>query len=78
MNDFKNELEGFAQRLKNKEQSTPMQEVKPVKQTSNKEIIRTTVHLPADIHHKIKMHCVKNGISFKDFVTEKLISSIET
>ena len=39
------------------------------------EIVRSTIHLPRDIHTKIKMYCVANAVSFKDYVTDILIEN---
>ena len=48
------------------------QKVSEIHQKGHNEIIRTTIHLPIDIHTKIKMYCVANGMSFKEYVTETL------
>lgn len=40
-------------------------------------IVRTTIHLPKHIHTRIKVFCATNGTSFKEFVTDKLISSLQ-
>ena len=44
---------------------------------TNSDFVRTTIHLPDEIHKKIKVHCALNGVSFKDFVTQILIESID-
>lgn len=44
---------------------------------SKKDEILTTIHLPKDIHKKIKIYCVANGLSIKDYITQKLIDGIE-
>jgi len=39
------------------------------------DIIRTTILLPMEIHTKIKLYCVKHGISLKEYVTDILIQN---
>ena len=45
--------------------------------SKKEDVVRTTIHLPTNIHTKIKLYCVANGISFKEFVTSCLLSNKE-
>jgi predicted HicB family RNase H-like nuclease len=36
------------------------------------EIVKVTVRVPHELHHKAKVKLVDNEISFQDFVVEKL------
>jgi len=51
---------------------------KQVSEIHNKksEIIRTTIHLPKDIHTKIKVYCANNSLSFKEYVTNLIRKNI--
>jgi len=80
MTEYEDKLNSFAQRLKKEPLTTPVQEVRPIehppKRSKPKEkIVRITVHLPASLHKKVKLQCVQKGISFKDFVTDLIISN---
>jgi galactitol-specific phosphotransferase system IIB component len=52
--------------------------IKEIHAKGSGDITLTTIHLPTEIHTKIKMHCVANGISIKEYITQKLIESIKT
>jgi hypothetical protein len=52
------------------------EQIEKIHHKSEPEIIRTTIHLPKEVHTRIKVHCAEHSLSFKDFVTEKLISSL--
>jgi len=77
MNDFKDKLDAFSQRLVNANQAAPIQEVRPVKKEKKETTVLTTIHLPEKIHKKIKMYCIQNGTTIKDFITETLTNSLE-
>ena len=53
------------------------QKVSEIHNKKRSKIIKTTIHLPKDIHTKIRMHCLANEMSFKDYVSEKLIESFD-
>ncbi len=77
MNDYKDKLSGLAERLKMENRPIPIQEIRPVKEQKIKmEIIRATIHLPASLHQKVKIHCAKQKISFKNFVTELIKNNV--
>lgn len=83
MSEYEDKLNSFAQRLKTESIAAPMQEVRPIEKVASKpkkeeKIVRTTIHLSASLHHKVKMHCVKNKISFKEYVTGVIGSDIKT
>lgn len=77
MNDYKDKLSGLAERMKSENRPTPIQEIRPIKGEKPKvEIIRATVHLPAILHQRVKIHCAEQKISFKDFVTELIKNNV--
>lgn len=82
MTDYNDKLSSFAERLKADKNTTPMQEVKPVRQTRKEKIVRSTVHLPIRTHKQVKVFCARQSISFKDFiiecVNEKLLAQKHT
>lgn len=80
MNEYKEKLSSFAQQLKKDAVTPPMQEVRPLERSrkikSKEKIVRTTIHLPASVHKKVKLQCVQQGISFKDFVTDLIVKTV--
>lgn len=38
----------------------------------NDNTILTTIHLSRETHTKIKIHCAANGLSIKEFITDKI------
>ncbi len=81
MEEFKDKLNSFAERLKTEKRTSPIQEVRPIETHSmfdrKTKIVRSTVHLTNELHQKVKVHCAKTQISFKDYVTDVIKRDIE-
>lgn len=80
MDNYKDKLNSFGSKLKGGNQHTPLQEVRPIKEYKNieKNIVRTTVHLPEVLHTKAKLYCIQHKTSLKDYVTSLINKDINT
>jgi hypothetical protein len=79
MNDYKNKLGNLADRLKNEEIKTPIQEVGPVKNLSNKKQPegQLNVWIPKTLLKKVKTYGLEKELSQKDIAIlalEKFLS----
>ena len=79
MNDYKNKLGNLADRLKNEEIKTPIQEVGPVKNLSNKKQPegQLNVWIPKTLLKKVKTYGLETELSQKDIAIlalEKFLS----
>ena len=79
MNDYKNKLGNLADRLKNEEIRTPIQEVGPVKNLSNKKQPegQLNVWIPKTLLKKVKTYGLEKELSQKDIAIlalEKFLS----
>ena len=68
MTDFKNRLGALADKIKNEQPATPIQEVIPVKtgKVESEGESRFNNWIPKSLKKKIKAYAVENDISLKD------------
>lgn len=71
MNDYKDKLSGFANRLKTSTTQTPIQEVKPVStlKPQIKDDVQLNIWISRSLMKQIKSRCLEKDLSIKDFVT---------
>lgn len=75
MDDYKDKLSAFKDNLKDSKVQTPMQEVKPLlskKRHKREPEIKTTIEIERTLLQKAKIHCIKEQISFKEFLNNLL------
>ncbi len=79
MNKYQDKLSGFAERLKNEENLTPIQEIKPIGEKSlklPKREVQLNIWIPKSLMKKIKQKTLDSDISIKDWVTEAIINQL--
>ena len=52
-------------------------EVRSIHRKADKDEVRTTIHLPKDLHTQVKMHCVQNNISIREFITKVIVEKLK-
>lgn len=77
MSEYKEKLNGFAERLKTNQITAPIQEVKPIKnKLPNEPEIQLNIWIPKSLMKKIKQKSLDDDISIKDLVTNSISSFI--
>lgn len=70
MKDYKDNLAGFANRLKVNNTTNPIQQVKPI--ITKEEEVQLNVELPKSLLKEIKKACLERELKIKEFVIQAL------
>lgn len=68
MEDYKDKLSSFSNRIKNEKIEVPIQKVKPLTDFEKETVVQLNVELPKLLIKKLKSRCLEHDLKIKDFI----------